>query len=370
MSDEPTSAPREASGPAPAARRNFFRRHLALTALLVVFVLLIGSAGGFLWYLNHALGNIRHISHSGITPRLDPVTGEPIPDSGHPLNILILGSDDGDNVPTVADDLADGSWTRGAHRSDTIILVHLPADRKSAQVVSIPRDAWVRVRGFPGDVHGKAKINAAFSWGGPALAVHTIQRFTGLHVDHLAMIDWSGFMNLTDALGGVRIYIPGTFTDHSQNITWHRGWQHLDGERALQYVRTRHGLANGDFGLIERQQNFLRTIMGSLLSTGTFINPITLAKVVGTLSSFLQVDETWSTGDLRDLAWSSRDLRAGNVDFTTAPLGRYDTVAGQSIVRLDRARSKKLFRAFDQGDLTHYLEKYPGSSLPGDRAIK
>src|SRR4029079_14155840 len=102
------------------------------------FVVLLGTAGGFVWYLNHQLGNIPrfHISegvlgHGG--------TNGDDSDWREPLNILVLGSDDGNNVETVADDLADGKWTPGLHRSDTIILVHIPADRKSAQIVSIPR---------------------------------------------------------------------------------------------------------------------------------------------------------------------------------------------------------------------------------------
>ncbi len=192
----------------PAKKRNFFRRHLALTSLLVIILVIVGSAGGFVLYLNHQLGNIKHFD-AGITQDPDhPGTSADAP--GQPMNILVLGSDDGNNVQTVADDLNDGTWTPGAHRSDTIILVHLPADRKSAQIVSIPRDSWVPVPTFPGDIDGKAKINAAFSWGGPALAVRTIQDYTGLHIDHVAMIDWNGFKGLTDALGGVRVYIPQT----------------------------------------------------------------------------------------------------------------------------------------------------------------
>lgn len=353
----------------PAKRRGFFRRHLALTSLFVILLVLVGGAGGFVLYLNHELGNIKHIAGTGIKPRLYP-NGDQIPDTGHPLNILVLGSDDGNNVQTVADDLADGTWTRGAHRSDTIILVHLPADRKSAQIISIPRDSWVKVPTFPGDVDGYAKINAAFSWGGPALAVRTIQDFTGLHIDHLAMIDWNGFKGLTDALGGVRVYVPQTFTDDSQNVTWQQGWQTLNGERALQYVRTRHGLANGDFGRIQRQQNFLRTIMNTLLSTSTFANPIKLARVVGTISSFVQVDDGWSTGDIRTLAVQSRNLRGSNVQFTTAPFGSYDTVAGQSIVRLDPTKSRNLFNQFDHGNIGPYLSANPGSSLPGTQSVK
>jgi len=361
----------EAGSPAAAPatkRRGFVRRHLALTSLLVILLVIVGTAGGFVWYLNHQLGNIQTFP-GAVTPRTGP-DGAVIPDDGHPLNILVLGSDDGNNVQTVAEDLADGTWTPGAHRSDTIILVHLPANRQSAQIVSIPRDSWVKVPTYPGDISGYAKINAAFSWGGPALAVRTVQDFTGLHIDHVAMIDWNGFKGLTDAVGGVRVYIPQTFTDDSQGVTWTKGWQTLDGESALQYVRTRHGLVNGDFGRIERQQNFLRTIMSSLLSRGTFTNPITLARVVGTIASFVQVDDTWSTGEIRGLAVAMRNLRSSAVQFTTAPFGSYDYVAGQSIVRLDPARSQTLFRDFNQGSLTQYLKDNPGSALPSDTAVK
>jgi len=354
----------------PAKKRNFFRRHLALTSLMVIFLVLVGSAGSFVWYLNHQLGNIPHFHVGGGVLKNDGDTSGDSSETGKPLNILVLGSDDGNNVETVADDLADGKWTPGLHRSDTIILVHIPADRKSAQIVSIPRDSWVNVPTFPGDIDGKAKINAAFSWGGPALAVRTVEDLTGVQINHVAMIDWNGFKGLTDALGGVRVYIPETFYDSAQNITWHQGWQTLNGERALQYVRTRHGLANGDFGRIERQQNFLRTIMGSLLTTSTFVNPIRLSNVMGSVSSFVQVDDTWSTGDLRNLAIQSKDLRAGNVQFTTAPFGAYDTIGGQSVVLLDQAKTEALFRAFNNGSLTDYLKSNPGSALPGSQYVK
>ncbi len=350
-------------------RRGIIRRHLALTSLLVILLLVVGTAGGFVWYLNHELGNIQHFGQSGITPRTYP-NGSVIPDDGHPLNILVLGSDDGNNVQTVSQDLADGTWTRGAHRSDTIILLHIPANRQSAQIVSIPRDSWVKVPTYPGDIGGYAKINAAFSWGGPALAVRTVQGFTGLHIDHVAMIDWNGFKGLTDAVGGVRVYIPQTFTDDSQHVTWTKGWHTLDGETALQYVRTRHGLVNGDFGRIERQQNFLRTITNSLLSSSTFTNPIKLARIVGTISSFVQVDDTWSTGEIRGLALALRNLHSSNVQFTTAPFGSYDYVAGQSIVRLDPAKSQTLFRDFNKGSLTPYLRNNPGSALPSGTSVK
>ena len=353
-----------ASSPRP---RGFVRRHLALSALTVLLVLLLSSAGGFLWYLNHEIGSIRHFD-AGITEIPGP--NGTTSDDGKPLNILVLGSHDGDQQQSVADDLEDGVWTSGVHNCDTIMLVHLPANRQSAQVVSLPRDSWVPVPDFPGDVDGFAKINASFSWGGPALAVQTIQDYSGLHLDHVAMVDWNGFQNLTDVLGGVRIYIPKTFTDEAQGVTWQKGWQTLSGYRALQYVRTRHGLPNGDLDRIQRQQNFLRTVLSGVLSSGTFTNPIRLARVLGTFAEFVQVDDTWSTGDLRTLGLALRNLSSDGVAFTTAPLDRYDVIDGQSVVRLDSDKSASLFNQLDHGDISPFLRANPGSALPSDTAIR
>ena len=132
-----------------------------------------------------------------------------------------------------------------------------------------------KIDGYP-YTNGYGKINAAFAYGGPSLARQTVEQLTGIHIDHLAIIDWAGFKDLTTALGGIRVYIPETFYDDSQRITWEKGWHDFEGQEALAYVRTRHGLENGDFDRIERQQNFLRATMGKLLSGGTTRNPIKL----------------------------------------------------------------------------------------------
>src|SRR5690606_23003800 len=110
-------------------------------------------------------------------------------------------------------------------RSDTMMVIHVPADRKSIGLVSIPRDSWVQVPG-----HGPAKINAAFAWGGPALAVETVENLTDVRIDHVGVIDWEGFKRITDTLGGVTITIPETVTDPYRKRTWHAGTQKMDGE--------------------------------------------------------------------------------------------------------------------------------------------
>lgn len=346
-------------------KRGFFRRHKALTALAVIFIVLAGAAGGYVWWFNHQFTNIERVP-AGIETAPEK---EGSNEKSYPLNILLLGADHGKVGQSVAEDLEDGEWTPFEHRSDTIMLVHIPANRKTVQLVSIPRDTWTKIDGYPSEGH-YAKINAAFAYGGPSLAVKTVQDLTGISIDHLAIIDWVGFKDLTTALGGVRVYIPKTFYDESQRTTWEQGWQTLEGERALQYVRTRYGLDDGDFDRIHRQQNFMRSTMGELLSKGTTRNPITLSKVLRVVTSNLTVDDSWDNGEIKALAWSLRDLGTGDVDFVTAPLGRYDTTPdGQSIVRLAPKKSKALFKAIENDDIESYLDKYPDAELPGKTSV-
>jgi LCP family protein required for cell wall assembly len=348
----------------PAKRHNVFRRHLILTALAVVLLLVVGTASGYVWWLNHQIDSIQRVN-AGLKEKPTKNHHE----QNKPLNILLLGADHGNTGQSVAQDLKDGKWTPGQHLSDTMILAHITADRKSVQLVSIPRDSWVRIPGYPYDVHGHSKINAAFSYGGPKLAVKTVEKLTGIQIDHLAIIDWAGFKDLTTALGGVRVYIPHTFYDDSQRIWWHKGWHTLEGKPALQYVRTRHGLANGDFDRIRRQQNFMRAVMAKLLSSGTTRNPIRLSQVVGVITKYLVVDSTWQTDEIRNLALSLRNLQSSDVSFVTAPLGSYDMVAGQSIVRLDKKKCHVLWRDLRTGKLEQYIKRFPADKLPSPRSV-
>ncbi|MGH3472180.1 MAG: LCP family protein, partial [Nocardioidaceae bacterium] len=368
--DGPTSAGAAAdagSRPKVKKKRGFFRRHLALTSLAVIVVLVVGVAGGYVWWLNHQLSNItRFDAHIKVAP------SKKNGDNNQPLNILLLGADNGANGKSVTQDLKDGKWTPGLHRSDTIILAHIPADRSSVQLVSIPRDSWVKVPGDPYAVHGHAKINAAFSWGGPTLAIRVVQDLTHVHIDHVAVIDWSGFKDLTTALGGIPVYIPHTFYDDSQKIWWRKGWQTLEGKPALQYVRTRHGLAAGDLDRIKRQQNFMRAVMGKLLSSGTTRNPITLARVVGVITQYLTVDKTWTNSEIRDLALSMRNLSSADVTFVTAPVANPAGTSsdGQSIVILDRKKLREMIHAVETDELNKYIAANPGSKLPGNTHVR
>jgi LCP family protein required for cell wall assembly len=330
----------------------WIRRHLILCSVIAVAAVGLTAGGGWLLYLNNMLGNVDRV---GITVDED---NRPPSTHGEELNILLAGADNGPG-PSIAEDIASGDWESGEHRSDTIMILHIPADREDAYLVSIPRDSYVDIYDESGDYAYTDKINSAFSLYGPSGYLSTIEHLTGLRMDHLAIIDWKGFKDLSSALGGVEVYIPETFYDSSQKVTWEEGTQQLAGEQALQYVRTRYGLEDGDFGRIARQQNFLRAMMGELLSEGTVTNPLKLTSALRAITDNLTVDEDWSGGGIRDLALQLRDIRTEDVTFLTAPTAGYDTTdQGASVVLLDERQSKALWKAIADDEIDRYMKKY------------
>lgn len=347
----------------PEGGHGWLRRHWFLASVVVAALVVAGGAGGWLLYLNSQIGNIERIQLTLPDDRRPPVT------RGEELNILLAGADNGTG-PSIADEIASGRWEPGSHRSDTIMILHIPADRDEAYLVSVPRDSYVKLYDQRGDFTYTDKINAAFSLYGPSGYISTVEHLTGLRMDHLAIIDWQGFKDVSHAIGGVRVFIPHTFYDDSQKITWKKGWETLEGQEALQYVRTRHGLANGDFDRIARQQNFLRSMMRKLLSDGVLHSPTQLTGALKAITSNLTVDDGWSNGDIRGLALSLRDIHTENVTFVTAPLGSYDTTdSGESIVRLDPTKSKELWRALAADDLDTYVAKHKDDALSEPRKV-
>jgi len=343
-----------------AAKPPRFYRSRAAMVVALVAVLAVGACGSLAVYYNIQLGDVDRVASLGDdAARPDRAEGK----AAGAMNVLLMGTDNG-NGTSIKQEMADGQWESGSHRSDTIMILHITADRDAAYLVSIPRDSYVKIPGY-----GRDKINAAFSYGGPLLAQRTIENLTDVRIDHLAMIDWASFKDLTTALGGVPITIPEDFTDPHNNRTWEKGTYNLEGTKALQYVRTRYGLTNGDFDRIQRQQNFLRSMLKKTLSQGTVTNPIKLKNVLEVITDNLTVDEDFDPAEMRDLALSLRGLRGDDVEYLTTPFAGYGTVGGQSIVRLDRVESEALFEAVKHDDIKSYLRKFGGDRLPGENAV-
>jgi LCP family protein required for cell wall assembly len=348
----------------------FHRRHRKLiVGVLTTALVVLGAGVSYAYLLNSKFGDIAKVKTSSIKNRPDP-------DQGKALNIMLLGSDKGKAVPgvpadtTLEEDARADKWPSGKYRSDTLMIVHISADRKHVYLVSIPRDTYTMLYDETGSQVQQQKINAAFSYYGPNGTISTVEHLTNVRMKHLAIIDWAGFKDLSRAVGGVPVYIPRAFYDPSQKIQWEAGEQTLEGTMALKYVRTRYGLMRGDFDRIARQQNFLRAMMKKMLEAGTMKNPLKLTRTLSALTQNLTVDAEWTSGDMRGLALALRGTEAKDVTFLTAPVAGTGPVAGiGSVVRLDELKSKELFTAMKRDAMDAYIEKYPKDVLKSDKKI-
>ncbi|MFY1700684.1 LCP family protein [Micromonospora sp. WMMA1923] len=320
-----------APAPPPPRRRRW--RGVLLVCLLVL--VLVGGGGAL-------AGGLYYRSVESDIERVDAFTG--VPEQERPevvvkdaMNLMILGSD-----------TRDPEQTSGS-RADTIILAHLPKDRSSAQLISIPRDTWVAVPRSADGRHGgrHAKINAAYAWGGLPLMVRTVEKFTGVRMDHVVMVDFAGFKEIVDALDGIEIDIERGFTStHSLNPdsrrTFRQGRQTLDGAAALDYARERYAFPDGDFARIRHQQQVIKAILDKAVSGGVLTNPATLNAFVKATTNAVAVDRSLS---LVDLAMENRHLRGGNLGFYTCPVKGTGQVGNESVVFADTPAARSLFDA-------------------------
>lgn len=344
---ESDDASDEARGAGTHRRKNFFARHKVLTSFLVLIGLLVGGVAGFAFYLNSKLSNVEtyvsKIDSKDRVPKADPPAGQ----SGPPAtNILMLGAD-ATSGESIAELVKAGKWDPGAMRSDAMMLVHIPADRSRIYLMSFPRDSWVNIPG-----RGMDKINAAFSYGGPDLALQTVEQYSQVHIDHVMMIDWDGFKDLTNALGGVTLKEPGV------------GNVKMNGEQALEYVRTRKSLPNGDFDRVKRQQNFLRQLMSQTVDNISITDPAMLVNILSAITDNTTVDSSFTPSVMRDLAWEMRNFKTSNVSFFTVPTKGTGNEGAASVVYLNDPQCKELFTAVNSGLLPQYMNSHPVDSLP------
>ncbi|MQY16083.1 Cell wall biosynthesis protein LcpA [Streptomyces sp. RB5] len=346
--DSADSAEEEDTSPPP--RRRSRARIALLTALALLGLGVVSVAGVAWWAYDHYTGRVDRIPN--VFPTNVPESARPKAPAGGETYLLV-GIDRRSDLPTTGSDAKTAQWRPGAQRSDTMMLVHIPEDRDNAYLVSLPRDSWVDIPG-----HGKAKLNASFSWGGPPLLIDTVQRLTKVRVDHLAVIDWSGFKKLTDAVGGVDITIP-----QDVGRDWTAGTHHMDGEKALAYVRERKGLPRGDLDRTQRQQEFLKQVIGKTLTTGNLTNPLKAKELLDSVTSTVSVDDRLSDSDLRDLMWDMRGVRTGDMTFMNAPVAGFDMIRKQSVVLLDEDQMGPLWEAMRNDTMDAYVAKYPTDSL-------
>ena len=330
--------------PARTPRRRLWVR--VLVAVGVVAVLFVGAATGL--FLERQRAYDRNIQR---VPGAFPAESErPARAAGRAQNWLLVGSDRRADQGTTGLGATEPPWRYGAQRADTIMLVHLPADRRRIYLVSFPRDAWTPIGG-----HGNAKLNAAFSFGGPPLLIATVEQLTGVRVDHFAILDFEGFKSMTDALGGVTVRVARTVRDPARKVVWPAGTQRLDGAQALDFVRQRHNLPGGDLGRIRRQQAFLKALAGQAVDRGTLANPLKLNAFLEASTKAVSIDESLTISGLRSLALQFRSVRASDVVFVTAPVSGTGTEGRQSVVYLNPTKGRQLYHALRTDALAGYL---------------
>jgi LCP family protein required for cell wall assembly len=240
-------------------------------------------------------------------------------------NILLIGSDSrhGDGNARYGRD-------SGTERSDTAILLHLSAGRRSATAVSLPRDLMVdlpacRRRDGSRSAPRFAMFNQAFQVGGSACTIRTVEKLTDIRVDHHVVVDFHGFKEMVDAVDGVEVCLREPIDDRAARLRLPAGRVKLDGEQALGYVRARKTLGDGsDTERMERQQRFLGALVNKVRSNDVLLNPAKLYPVLDAATSSLTTDpDLASLRGLYELVRGLRDIPMEQVQFLTVPRESY-----------------------------------------------
>jgi LCP family protein required for cell wall assembly len=263
-------------------------------------------------------------------------------------NWLLVGSDSREGLTKAERKELHTGKDEGSQRTDTLMVIHID-DSGKPTLVSLPRDSYVTI---PAHValdgssieDRKNKINTAYGKGGAPLLVETVERNTGLHIDHYMEVGFKGIRDITDAVGGVNMCVPADVTDQNSGLNLLAGCQELDGKNALAYVRMRYADPKGDLGRIERQQQFLSSVMKKVATPAVLLNPISMWKLVDAGTASVNVGEGDSVMDVSSLAQAMRGLSNGNGTLTTVPVSQTDanTAAGSSVI-WDDAAARELF---------------------------
>ncbi|WP_328873841.1 LCP family protein [Streptomyces sp. NBC_00287] len=339
--DAGTAGPRHRAKGRRRKPRDKRRKGMVVAAWTAAGIVVLGGTGaGYLYFkLN---GNINSVD-------IDQALGTDRPDKvdNGSENILVLGSDtrSGSNQ-----DLGGGT-DDGSARSDTAMIVHVYKGHKKASVVSIPRDTLIdrpECTDTDGNTHDAASgvmFNSAYTTGGAACAVKTVESITDLRMDHYLEVDFSGFQKLVDDLGGVEITTTEDISDSDSHLDLKAGTHRLTGEQALGLVRTRHGVGDGsDLGRIQLQQAFIKALINQVKDVGIFTNPKKLYDLADTATKTVTTDsDLGSVNKLMSFANGLKGISSSNMTMVTMPV-QYDP-ANANRVLVEETKAKMVWKA-------------------------
>lgn len=330
----------EQASPGKHRKKRLRDRWLLLTVVLVLGLGLVAFAaiGGY-----YGMATKDSLDSIKREPTLMPTqtTNRPAPvptkegESNPPMNLVLMGTD------------ARNPDERG--RSDVLMVMHIPGNRQAAYLISLPRDYWVPIPG-----HGTAKINAAYSYGGPALTVETVEQLLQIPVDHTALINFEGFISVIDAVGGVTV--ENRHASASNGFSYAKGPVELTGKSALNFVRERKNLSGGDFARAERQRDVLKAIVTKLTSKGVLTNPGMFRDAVTTLGPNFTVDSGLDNGTIVNLGLGMRITGGNDIKSLMAPEDGFGTSSDkQSYVKVDEAKLAQLSEALRNDTMADYF---------------
>ncbi|RKS04583.1 LytR family transcriptional attenuator [Nocardiopsis sp. Huas11] len=310
-------------------------------ACVATALAIIASLGGYTWYQG-IIGNITTAQVD--TDQWDrPTSVEGV------MNILIIGSDvrSGENA-----EYGDAE----GERPDTMLIASVNVDSGAATLVNLPRDLVVDlpgcdpVEGYEGLSPQSGMLNSAMTFGGVGCQWATVEQVTGVHLDHFVMMDFGGFKNIVDAIGGVEMCVPEPVVDPKAHLELEAGLQTLNGEDSLGYVRSRYGQGDGsDLSRIERQQEFMGAMLRQVLSSEVMASPLTVTDFLGAVTDSITTDEDLTIDTMADIAISMREVDLERVQFVTVPNGQHPADPNR-IIMSDAAPA--LFEAVNNGTLT------------------
>ncbi|WP_435854480.1 LCP family protein [Streptomyces subrutilus] len=274
------------------------------------------------------------------------------PQAGHGVNFLLVGTDGRDKI-TPEEKRAYRLGGAPCHCTDTIMLVHLSADRERASVISLPRDSFAEVPAHRDLVTGKdhnahpVKLNAAYAEGGPQLTVRTVENMTRVKIDHYLEVDFTSFMRTVDAVGGVEICTAKTMRDPNTGLDLLPGTHRLTGGQALQYVRSRHVDGASDLGRMQRQQRFVAALIKQATGGGVLLNPVKFKQLSSTLLGSVRADTGFGSEQMLALGQAMRGFTPSSSEFASVPIGNpsYPVKGIGSTVKWDEPKAAKLFEA-------------------------
>jgi LCP family protein required for cell wall assembly len=329
---------------APSRRPAGRRRRLSALSWLSIFTTMILIAGSLAAYaaFHDIYGQLdqESIDTDAFEDRPDPIEGV--------VNVMIIGSDvrTGENA-----EYGDAE----GERPDTLIIAHLSPSYEGATLINIPRDSIVDMPGCdatddrPGMPPSRDMIGVALTLGGPACLWDTVEQLTGIHIDHYVHMDFTGFVDMVDALGGVEMCIPEPIDDPQAHLELDAGNQLLNGEESLGYVRARYSLGDGsDLGRIERQQEFMGAMARKVTSSEVMTSPSSIHSFLGAVAQSVTTDDELTVDTMADIAISMREADMGDIEFITVPSG--EDPMDPNRVTWTQPEADQLFQAIAQDE--------------------